>query len=53
MITALVEMLDSSKTKMGVENASVTKILYKDGAYKVESVGDMSYAEKGREIVEL
>ncbi|WP_439741457.1 histidine phosphatase family protein [Bacillus pseudomycoides] len=53
MITTLVEMLDSSKTKMGVENASVTKILYKDGAYKVESVGDMSYAEKGREIVEL
>ena len=53
MITALVEMLDSSKTKMGVENASVTKIIYQDGAYKVESVGDMSYAEKGRNIVEL
>ncbi|MEN1937918.1 histidine phosphatase family protein [Paenibacillus sp. 102] len=52
MITALVEMLDSSKTKMGVKNASVTKILYKDGEYTVESVGDMSYAEKGSEIVE-
>ncbi|WP_459502740.1 histidine phosphatase family protein [Bacillus sp. C1] len=51
MITALVEMLDSSKTKMGVENASVTKILYKDGEYKVESVGDMSYAETGSDIV--
>ncbi|MBO1625704.1 histidine phosphatase family protein [Bacillus sp. SY8(2021)] len=51
MITSLVEMLDSSKTKMGVENASVTKILYQDGTYKIESVGDMSYAEKGREIV--
>lgn len=53
MITALVEILDSSKTKMGVKNASVTKILYKDGEYTVESVGDMSYAEKGREIAEL
>ncbi|MCI0765053.1 histidine phosphatase family protein [Bacillus sp. TL12] len=53
MITALVEMLDSSKTKMGVKNASVTKILYKDGEYTIESVGDMSYAEKGSEIVEL
>ncbi|WP_410982892.1 histidine phosphatase family protein [Bacillus cereus] len=53
MITALVEMLDSSKTKMGVKNASVTKILYKDGEYTVESVGDISYAEKGSEIVEL
>ncbi|WP_139265523.1 MULTISPECIES: histidine phosphatase family protein [unclassified Bacillus (in: firmicutes)] len=51
MITSLVEMLDSSKTKMGVENASVTKILYQDGTYKIESVGDMSYAEKGSEIV--
>lgn len=53
MITSLVEMLDSSKTKMGVENASVTKILYQDGTYKIESVGDMSYAEKGSEIVKL
>ncbi|MGE7880384.1 histidine phosphatase family protein [Bacillus sp. NPDC094077] len=53
MITALIEMLDCSKTKLGVENASVTKILYKDGEYIVESVGDMSYVEKGKESVEI
>lgn len=53
MITALIEMLDSSKTKLGVENASVTKILYQDGKYTVESVGDMSYVEKGKESVEI
>ncbi|PFJ19108.1 histidine phosphatase family protein [Bacillus cereus] len=53
MITALIEMLDRSKTKLGVENASVTKILYKDGEYIVESVGDMSYVEKGKESVEI
>ncbi|MES5893306.1 MULTISPECIES: histidine phosphatase family protein [Bacillus cereus group] len=53
LITALIEMLDSSKTKLGVENASVTKVLYKDGEYIVESVGDMSYVEKGRESVEI
>ncbi|MGF9966415.1 histidine phosphatase family protein [Bacillus rhizoplanae] len=52
-IMALVDMLDSSKTKLGLENASVTKILYKDGEYKVESVGDMSYAEKGKESVSV
>ena len=52
-ITVLVEMLDSSKIKLGLENASVTKILYKNGQYKVESVGDMSYAEKGKESVKL
>ncbi|SCC42477.1 histidine phosphatase family protein [Bacillus mycoides] len=53
LITALIEMLDSSKTKLGVENASVTKVLYEDGKYTVESVGDMSYVEKGRESVEI
>lgn len=47
-ISSLVETIDSSKTKVGLENASVTKILYKDGKYTVESVGDMSYAEKGK-----
>lgn len=30
-----------------ISNASVTKIIYKDGVYKVESVNDMSYAEAG------
>ncbi|PFO78888.1 histidine phosphatase family protein [Bacillus cereus] len=51
MIATLVEMLDSSKTRMGVQNASVTKIVYQGGEYKIESVGDMSYAEKGSEII--
>ncbi|PKJ55387.1 histidine phosphatase family protein [Bacillus sp. SN10] len=53
LITTLIEMLDSSKTKLGVENASVTKIVYQDGAYTVESVGDMSYVAKGKESVEI
>ncbi|MEI4803715.1 histidine phosphatase family protein [Bacillus sp. FJAT-51639] len=48
-ITALVDMIDNSKIKLGLENASVTKIHYKDGEYKIESVGDMSYVEKGKE----
>lgn len=52
-ITALVEMIDSSKIKLGLENASVTKILYKDGEYTIESVGDMSYAEKGKESAKV
>ncbi|USK95194.1 histidine phosphatase family protein [Bacillus tropicus] len=53
LITTLIEMLDSSKTKLGVENASVTKIVYQDGTYTVESVGDMSYVVKGTESVEI
>ncbi|TEA55328.1 histidine phosphatase family protein [Bacillus sp. BH2] len=53
LITTLIEMLDSSKTKLGVENASVTKIVFQDGIYTVESVGDMSYVAKGKESVEI
>ena len=53
LITALIEMIDSSKTKLGVENASVTKIVYKDGEYIVESVGDMNYVAKGKASVEI
>jgi len=33
-------------------NASVTNIVYKDGDYAVESVGDTSYAEQGAQIRE-
>ena len=50
LITALIEMIDSSKTKLGVENASVTKIVYQDGTYTVESVGDMSHVAKGKQV---
>ncbi|MGJ7910148.1 histidine phosphatase family protein [Neobacillus sp. LXY-1] len=32
----------------GLNNASVSKLIYKDGNYKVESVNDMSYLEKGK-----
>ncbi|AIS58898.1 histidine phosphatase family protein [Listeria ivanovii] len=33
----------------GIQNASVTKITYKDGNFKIEDVNDMSYVEKGQE----
>ncbi|WP_396021655.1 histidine phosphatase family protein [Bacillus cereus group sp. BfR-BA-01380] len=52
-ITSLVDMIDSSKIKLGLENASVTKILYKDGEYTIESVGDMGYVEKGKESAKV
>ncbi|MCM3738004.1 phosphoglycerate mutase family protein [Bacillus cytotoxicus] len=52
-ITALVAMIDSSKIILGLENASVTKILYKNGEYTIESVGDMSYVEKGKESAKV
>lgn len=33
----------------GLENASISKATYKDGKWKVETINDMSYAEKGAE----
>jgi len=35
-------------TAIDVGNASVSKVVYKDGKFTVESVGDMHYVEKGR-----
>ena len=35
---------------LGLKNASVTMVYYKDGEFKLGVVGDMSYAERGAEI---
>ncbi|HHK5615188.1 histidine phosphatase family protein [Bacillus cereus] len=37
-----------NEVEEGLGNASVSKVVYKDGKYKVESVNDMSYVEKGK-----
>lgn len=37
-----------SKAHMG--NAAVCKVIYKDGKFTLESFGDMSYIEKGKEL---
>ncbi|WP_338037315.1 histidine phosphatase family protein [Listeria costaricensis] len=42
----LSDMTDKYKGQQ-LENASVTKILYKDGKFDVQTIGDMSYVEKG------
>lgn len=40
------ESLD--EVEEGLNNASVSKVVYKDGKYTVQSVNDMSYVEKGK-----
>lgn len=37
-----------NEVEEGLGNASVSKVVYKDGKYKVQSVNDMSYVEKGK-----
>lgn len=39
-----------NELEAGLSNASVSKVLYKDGKYTVESVNDMSYVEKGKKL---
>jgi probable phosphoglycerate mutase len=50
-IAALVNTLDPlKKTSAYLENASVTKILYRQGKYAVMEVGDMSFIQRGKEL---
>ena len=49
-IMALVNDIADSPVREGLGNASVTKIRYTDdGKFIVESIGDMSYVEKGKQ----
>lgn len=52
-LATLLNELDSSGASeipmSGLENASISKAVYKDGKWKIETVNDMSYAEKGAE----
>ncbi|MEN9918179.1 MAG: hypothetical protein RL662_615 [Bacteroidota bacterium] len=36
--------------KQHLDNASVCKVIYQNGAFTVQSMGDMSYVDKGREL---
>lgn len=51
-ISLLVESLveDKNSFEGHLPNASVTKITYKDGKFIVESIGDVSYIEKGKSV---
>lgn len=47
-ITIMLSELTNLDPDLDLPNASVTKIIYKDGVFTVESVGDTSYIEKGK-----
>lgn len=49
-IAALVSAIDEKAPvpATGLKNASVSKITYKDGQYKVKTVNDLTYVEKGK-----
>ncbi|MFV8210650.1 histidine phosphatase family protein [Streptococcus pluranimalium] len=45
-------LIDHSQEKQNIENGSISVVTYKDGAFTIESVADLSYREKGREIID-
>ena len=50
-IVALINTLDPNlNAHAGLKNASVTKVIYKNGKYEVKDIGDMSYVELGEKI---
>lgn len=49
-ITSVLYMLNKEKVKLGLKNASVTRIVYHDGKYTVTAMNDMSFADRGKDI---
>ncbi|RII35851.1 histidine phosphatase family protein [Clostridium chromiireducens] len=50
MIRLIIDHLDKSFNVRDMANSSISKIIYKDGKFTVESVNDTSYSEKGKAI---
>ena len=42
----------STPRSLGLDNGSVSVVDFEDGTFSIQSIGDMSYREKGREILE-
>ncbi|WP_162921747.1 histidine phosphatase family protein [Listeria costaricensis] len=51
-INIVLAMLAPEKVEPEMKNASITKIIYENGHFFVESVNDMQYVEAGNAIVE-
>ena len=50
IIRLIIDHLDKSFNIRNIDNSSISMLSYKNGEFKVESVNDNSYSEKGREI---
>ncbi len=50
IIRLIIDYLDKSFDIRNIDNSSISMISYRDGEFKVESVNDNSYGERGREI---
>lgn len=50
-ISTLVYLIDPNRPKQSLDNGSVTVLTYEDGQFTVDRVGDMSYRQRGAEVL--
>ena len=48
IIRLIIDHLDKSFNVRNMDNSSISKVIYENGNFKVESINDSSYSEKGR-----
>lgn len=48
VIRLIIDYLDKSFVLRALDNSSISKVVYENGTFKVESVNDTSYSEKGK-----
>lgn len=51
-IRLIIDYLDKSFNIQDIDNSSISKVIYENGSYRVESVNDKSYLEKGKAMIE-
>lgn len=52
IIRLVIDHLDKSFDIRELDNSSISKVIYENGSYEVESVNDLSYLEKGKAMKE-
>ena len=50
ILRLIIDYLDKNINVRNMDNSSISKIIYEDGRFKVESVNDNSYSEKGKSM---
>lgn len=51
-IATLLWLIDPQQEKQFIDNGSVSVVTYADGQFAIEAVGDMSYRQLGRELLD-
>ncbi len=53
ILRVFIEYLDKKVNVRNMDNSSISKVIYEDGEFKVESVNDNSYSEKGKAMRQI